>query len=161
MKSSLILILLLLLYSSENDDLIKLLQKYTKLNIEHSEAYNRKEFQRQRAIDDEIEILHEQEFLPALKEIENQFCNKKDLKLLVAYVEMLEAIGHSASEAPRWSFGKMYTCHPDLVLDAIEKSNNKTQVISDLEFGFENVILHIDTTELNIKDLRKKIKQIE
>lgn len=138
-----------------------MLEEYIELNRQHSEAFHNKEFDKQKEIDKEIDLLHEDKFLPALKEIENIFCDTKDKKLLDTYVVMLEVIGHSASEAPRWAFGKMYTCHPYMVLEAIHKSDNKQQVFGDLGFGFENVIYTIDTTNLDINSLRKGIKELK
>ena len=142
-------------------EIIKLLIEYTDLNRQFTEAFDNQQYDRQKQIGKKIEALHEDKLLPVLTDIESIFCKSKDQEILNAYVAMLEVIGHSASEAPRWTFGIMYTCHPDLIIKAVNKSKNKQQLISDLGFGFENVIYHIDTAGLDMKALRKKIENIK
>lgn len=144
----------------EKERILENLIKYTELNEIASNAYNEKDFEEFRKNRKLIEVLHEEKLLPSLEFIEDYFCEKKDEEILACYIEMLEVIGNSASEAPRWTFGNMYICHPELVLDYVKLSRNKKQVYIDLSFGFENVIYYVDTTNINLEGLKKGIESI-
>lgn len=160
---SLFTILILSSFStSMNVDLIGLLESYTQLYIEKDEAYTTKNQLRLRDINVEIEKFHEEELLPALKKIKFQFCNSEDSLLLNAYVDMLVASRGSASEAPWWTFGEMYICHPDRVGQVIKESDNVHLLVNNLSFGFENVIHHsVDTSDLDMVLLRNNIEKLK
>jgi hypothetical protein len=154
-----ILIMLTSFTYHDKDKLIALLKEYKYLNIEYSKAYNQKNFDRQKEIGEKIENLHEEKLLPSLIEIEEEFCKSKDKEILISYLEMIAVIGHSASEAPRWTLGKLYICQPEFVLQTIDKHPEKKIMLNDLEFGFENVIYEVDSAKINIPELRKKIEE--
>ena len=146
---------------SGKNEIILLLHEYAGLNRQYLEAYHKKDIEKQKEIGKKINTLHEQKFIPALTEVKSIFCDTKNREILQAYIDVLEVTGHSASEASRWTFAEMYICHPEFVLNAIRKSEKKQQVISDLIFGFENIISTIDTTTLDVSRLRQKIVELQ
>lgn len=146
---------------ADRDHLIKVIKDFTKLNQQYLDASNKKNSEKQRETSNKIDSMYDDILLPALTDIEYLYCKTKDSNLLDNYVKMLEVIGHSASEAPRWTFGRLYICNSNKVIEAINTSKNKKQLISDLAFGFENIVNTIDTTEYNIDNLRQKIKELK
>ena len=138
-----------------------MLKEYTEVRKKYNEAYQAKDLDLQKEIGRQQSDIHENRFLPALNEIEKVFCDTKSQNLLGAYIDLLEVSGGSASEAPRWTFAKMYICHPSIVLNTVKTSSNKTQVLEDLGFGFENITSSLDMSSSDIKKLREKINSIK
>ena len=132
--------------------LIDIINRYSELNKEFINSdysnHNRKA----------LNSFHEDTFITSLKSIEDSVCENNNKQLLDAYIKMMQTIKHSASEAPRWTFGKLYTCHPSTVLKAINNNPDKTNLLQELSFGFENYITSIDSNQLNIIDLRERLK---
>ena len=145
---------------SGNAKMIKLLEDYTELNQEFYKAYLHAETKKVVRLRKSIEATNMKKILPALADIESQYCSSLDKQLLGAYTEMLESIEHSAFESPRYTFGKMYLCDPDGILEAVKASEKPGQLAGDLEFGFENVVSDVDKARYDIPALRARIAEL-
>lgn len=143
--------------SYSNPKIIDLLHHYAQLNLEAKQAFESKNETKQKRLYAKIDSLHENHLLPQLNNIEKSYCQSNDINLLTAYCKMLGSSNGSCSEAIRTSFAVMYLCNSSQFLQAIKQNNYEEQLRKDLGFGFENLILSIDTSELNLDELRNRI----
>jgi hypothetical protein len=126
--------------------------------IEYDSTPSDKRFEKVEQFDKyEDDYSHILKFLPEI------FCNNNDTLLLDQFINVMVVNKMSANEVPSWTLGYCYLCNPDLVIKRIKrfKGENRSCLINDLEFGFENVTFEKESEIKDYKNLKDKLVKLK
>jgi hypothetical protein len=110
----------------------------------------------------DLENYHENIFTPSLETAKQIICNNKDRELMRHFLKVIISTTNSANEGPSWILGELFICQSDLVISEYNKLNSseKSIILKDLQFGFDNVTYNKEKDIPNFRTLKSKLLNI-
>lgn len=104
-----------------------------------------------------------EKYTKALTIFSNSYCTKPNKKALDKFIEVLIATKDSVYEPRTNILGKVYACHPQPIIDAINNLNKreKADIIHDLESGLQNEIYEQSGKIKNYKQLYNQLTNLK